>query len=246
VTIPRSKKFLGVASQARIQFQDASADLRSFHALRQMLKDRSRANRHINKVAKGVHVLIAAIWEAYCEDLALEAATLLVKNAADWEKLPRHLTRRIAKELREDKHELAPWKLAGDGWRSHVLENLTSAPLFNVPKSEKIDDLFLRAIGLPAVSANWTSPEEGVDLRARLHYHVNIRGAIAHGAAPTTEVTPAVVSEFYQTVMQLVELTDESVRVFIESTIGFTPWEREGMDQTDDNELAESTGTEGT
>jgi hypothetical protein len=242
MTIPKGKKFLGVASQARIQFQDASADLRSFHTLRQMLKGQSSANRHINKVAKGVHVLTAAIWEAYCEDLALEAATIIVQNAADWEQLPRHLTKRIAKELRENKHELASWKLAGDGWRSHVLENLTSAPLFNVPKAEKIDDLFLRAIGLPSISANWSSTEANVDLRARLRHHIDVRGAIAHGVAPTTEVTPAVVSDFYQTVMRLVELTDESVRVFIESTIGFTPWDRAGVDRTVDGELAKLAG----
>jgi hypothetical protein len=194
-----------------------------------MLKERKRANRHINKVSKGVHVLIAATWEAYCEDLALESARLLVENVADWEQLPRPLARRIAKELREDKHELSPWKLAGEGWRTHVLENLSSAPLFNVPKAEKIDDLFLRAIGITSISESWVDPDDGVDLRARLRHHVELRGAIAHGTPPETEVTPAVVSEFYQTVMLLAQQTDEAVRAFLESSIGFTPWEKEGL-----------------
>lgn len=228
MSIPKGKRYLGIASQARIKFQDASDDVRSFNTLKQMLKDRKAATPHLHNVAKGVYVLIAALWEAYCEDLALESARLIVENASTWDQLPPALKKRIAKDLREDKHDLSPWKLAGEGWRTHCLDRLpgvVNAALFNTPKPAQIDELFLHAIGLQSLTTTWTEDADGADPRDRLKKFIEVRGSIAHGGAPPVSVTPKMISDFYQTVMRLVEDTDETVRVFITDTIGIAPWE---------------------
>ncbi|WP_346960763.1 HEPN domain-containing protein [uncultured Arthrobacter sp.] len=228
MSIPKGKLYRGIASQARVTFQDSSDDVRSFNTLRQMLKGNRSATPHIHKVAKGVYVLIAALWEAYCEDLALEAATTITENAASWEQLPLALKKRIAKDIRDDKNDLGPWKLAGDAWRIHCLERLPGiarATLFNSPKPTQIDELFLQAIGLPNLSASWTAGPDGVDPRERLLECMGVRGAIAHGDTPATLITPKMISDFYQTVMRLVEETDEAVRGFIATTIGSSPWD---------------------
>lgn len=227
MSLPKGKQYIGIASQARIKFQDSSADIRSFHALRQMLKGRDAASPHLNNVAKGVYVLISAIWEAYCEDLALESATVLVQSATRWEQLPLALKKRIAKDLREEKHDLSPWKLAGDGWRSYIIERLpsiTSATLFNTPKPAQIDELFFHAIGLPNISNTWTGEMDDVNPRDRLKNHIEIRGSIAHGGNPPVQVSSRMISDFYQSVMRLVDETDEAVRVFITDSTGVSPW----------------------
>lgn len=228
MSIPKGKRYLGVASQARIKFQDASDDVRSFYTLRQMLKGRKAAVPHLHNVAKGVYVLIAALWEAYIEDLAIESATLLVENACNWEQLPLTLQKGIAKEVREDKHDLSPWKLAGEGWRAHCLSRvpaLVDTGKFNTPKPSQIDELFFLAIGLRDLTTTWTGEIDGVSSRDRLKTFMEIRGSIAHGGAPPVEVSPRMISDFYQAVMSLVEETDEAIRAFVTNATGVAPWE---------------------
>lgn len=228
MSIPRGKRYLGVASQARIKFQDSSDDVRSFNTLRQMLKGRKAANKHLNRVAKGVYVLVAAQWEAYCEDLAVEAATLIVERSPSWEHLPTGMSQKIARELKDNKHHLSPWQLAGNGWRTYCLARLpavTGAAQINTPKPAQIDALFHSAIGLRGLSSAWTVTADGADPRDRLREFIELRGSIAHGGTPPVQVTAKLISDFYQAVMRLVEETDEAVRAFIESTVGFTPWQ---------------------
>jgi hypothetical protein len=62
-------------------------------------------------------VLVCAFWEAFCGDLADEALAHLIEDARDPDALPAPLQKLIARAVRADKNELAPWKLAGDGWR---------------------------------------------------------------------------------------------------------------------------------
>jgi hypothetical protein len=183
-----------------------------------MLKGRKEALKHLTNVGRGTFVLISALWESDCEALALEAAKLLVSNAATWEDLPPSLSRRIAKDLRNEKHELSPWKLAGDGWKTLTLDRvavLARESVFNTPKPAQVDDLFLKSIGLMNLSEHWISPEPEPDsslsLSESLKDFVTLRGAIAHGATPRVEISKQAVSAFYQIVSRIVEKTDEAV-----------------------------------
>lgn len=210
-------------------FQDASDDLRSFYALGQMLKGRKAALKHLTNVGRGTFVLTSALWESYCEALALEAAQLLVSTARTWEDLPIALSRRIAKDLRDEKHELSPWKLAGDGWKALTMERvavLARETVFNTPKPAQVDELFLKSIGLVNVSEHWKSPLKDSDetLLESLKYFVTLRGAIAHGDTPRVEISKRMVSDFYQTVSHIVEITDAAVGNYLEDNGVARPW----------------------
>lgn len=236
MSVPRGKKFVGRASSARIAFQDSSEDVRSFYTLGQMLKERKAATKHLNNVGRGVYVLVSALWESYCENLALEAAQALVQYASTPEELPPALARRIARELRADKHELSPWKLAGDGWRELTLlrvPQIARNTIFNTPKPDQVDDLFEKSIGLVALSSSWT-PVHGSsedDVREALRQYIELRGAIAHGDRDGTPMTKSQLSEFFQTVQHLVGQTEVVVANYLHERTGLPNWQRIGLEE---------------
>jgi hypothetical protein len=58
----------------------------------------------------------------------------------------------VAKELKEELHELAVWRLADTGWRTELASRLTALKekrdrQLNTPKTQQIDDLFKQRLG---------------------------------------------------------------------------------------------------
>src|SRR5581483_3685014 len=109
---------------------------------------------------KSAIVLLTAFWEAYCEDVAAEGLEHVVNGARTWAALPKELQKRVAADLKADKHELAVWRLADAGWRGYLRGRLTDLQeernwAVNTPKADNIDVLFLRAIGLKSISESW-------------------------------------------------------------------------------------------
>lgn len=230
MSIPRGKKYVGEASLARIGFHEASVDVRSYFTVRQMLKDRAGAAPHLANVGRGTFVLISALWEAYCEAIAVEAAELLVTHARDASQLPVDMRRSIALELRQSKHELGVWEIAGDGWRDYALTRIATlarTTVFNTPKPANVADLFKRALGIEDLPSHWAPPDSlpDSDPRHLLTRFVEIRGAIAHGESPRREVAKAEISNFYQTVSSLVAKTDDVIRDYLSGLIGADPWQ---------------------
>jgi hypothetical protein len=231
MTVPKGRfaAAAGGASLARIAFQDASDDIRSYFALAQMLKDRKGGQKHLSNVGRGTIILVSALWETYCEAVALEASMKLLSGAGSPDDLPVALLRRIASEVRDDKHELSPWTLAGDGWKSvaadripQIIRNTT----FNTPKPDQMDQLFERAIGIRDLSRAWTPivVSNPADVRATLKEFVELRGAIAHGERPEIVSVKGRISDFYQLVSHLTVQTDVLLADFLESHTGVRPW----------------------
>jgi hypothetical protein len=50
---------------------------------------------------KSAIVLLCAIWEAYCEDVADESLSHLLAQSSDYSMLPKVLQKRVAKNLRK-------------------------------------------------------------------------------------------------------------------------------------------------
>lgn len=69
-------------------------------------------------------VLLTAVWEGFVEDTAAQALERLVEAASSPDGLPLRLRTTVAKEIKEDPHNLASWKLAGDNWRPHLRSRL--------------------------------------------------------------------------------------------------------------------------
>jgi len=75
---------------------------------------------------KSAIVLITAVWEAYCEDIAAEALEHLVNNVSSGSALPKKLKKKIVTDIEAEENELAMWDLADDGWKTRVLKRLTA------------------------------------------------------------------------------------------------------------------------
>jgi hypothetical protein len=101
---------------------------------------------------KSAVILLCAIWEAYCEDLADEALRHLLAHCPDSSTLPKTLQNRMAKELKDDPHDLSLWKLAGSGWKTHMHGRLAALKSrrdfdWNNPKAVNVEKLFEEAGG---------------------------------------------------------------------------------------------------
>ncbi|PWB98220.1 hypothetical protein DF220_10560 [Salinibacterium hongtaonis] len=103
---------------------------------------------------------------------------------------------------------------------------IARATIFNTPKPSQVDELFERAIGIPALSSGWTTPPEMGDalIQNVLLECIQLRGLIAHGASPRPVISKSKVSEFIQTIQSLVEQTDNAVGAFLHERTGSNPW----------------------
>ncbi len=148
-------------SKARRAFDDNLKDVERLLEIHESIGGTGRGRKYrLEVLNKSAIVLITAFWEAYCEDLAAEALNHLVAHVPDASKLPSALKKRVAAEIKNEKHELAMWDLADRGWQAKVKARLAALTAvrnwnLNTPKSAKIDELFETAIGLASVSKSW-------------------------------------------------------------------------------------------
>ena len=179
---------------------------------------------------KSAIVLITAVWEAYCEDVAAEALEHLVANVSSGSALPKELKKKIAAEIKADKNEVAVWDLADSGWKARVRERLASLAeernrRLNTPKSAEIDKLFDAAIGLSSVSGAWRWKKMSVSqARAKLDNFVTLRGAIAHRGGAASSVKKVQVTNYLKHVKRLVSKTGGEVNTHVKSATGKPLW----------------------
>src|SRR6266496_1840777 len=106
-------------SKARVNFEANAADVSRLLEIHKYFGGDAKGRRfRLEVLNKSAIVLITAIWEAYCEDVAAEALRHLVANVAKGSDLPETLRRAIATDLKKEAHELAVWDLADDGWKA--------------------------------------------------------------------------------------------------------------------------------
>lgn len=179
---------------------------------------------------KSAIVLITAVWEAYCEDVAAEGINHLVAHVASGIDLPKELKKKIAAEIKADLNELAMWDLADGGWKTRVQARLAAMTKdrnkkLNTPKSAQIDELFAAAIGLPNVSTSWHWKKMSVSqAKKKLDDFVSLRGAIAHRGAAASRVSKAQVTDYLQHVTSLVGKTGGRVNGHVKKATGKTLW----------------------
>jgi hypothetical protein len=191
--------------------------------------DRGRRVR-LEVLNKSAIVLLTAFWEAYCEDVAGEALEYIVRHTKDAGGLPQDLRKAVAKELKEEPHELAVWRLADTGWRTELASRLTALKekrdrQLNTPKTQQIDDLFKQALGISDLPKSWRWQRMSARRAGgKLDEFVELRGSIAHRGHGAAGVLKSQVEEYYDHVKHLVEKTDARVRDAIQATTGRVPW----------------------
>jgi len=187
--------------------------------------------RHqLEVLKKAALVLLTAIWEAYCEDIAAEALEHMIANSSSPDSLPKEVRQVVAKELKADSHELAVWQLSGNRWKAVLRTRLSRLReqrnrQFNAPKSGGVDELFSKAIGLEKVSDAWHWPGmSAAGARKKLDQLVDLRGAIAHRGSGSGHCHKWAVQSHFAHVRRLVSKTGGQVNRFVKQATGRKLW----------------------
>lgn len=218
-------------SKASEAFDKNGEDVRQLLANHRILGGDEKGRRFgLGPLNKSAIVLITAIWEAYCEDIAAEALEHLIANVPSASRLPKDLKKRITAEVKSDPHELAMWELADSGWKHRARRHLSSITeernrRLNTPKTAQIDELFAVAIGLLNVSGSWRWRRMSAEqARTKLDKFVTLRGDIAHRGAKDLKVKKAEVVDYFRHVGRLVAKTASEVNSHVQDATGKPLW----------------------
>ncbi|MER5432892.1 MAE_28990/MAE_18760 family HEPN-like nuclease [Streptomyces sp. NPDC002588] len=220
-----------MTSQARSAFNKNCEDVdRLLEIHTDITGDAPGRRWKVESLHKSAIVLLTAFWEAFCEDLAAEALTHLVDHAPKASALPGPLQQLVAKELKAEKHDLAIWQLAGDGWRTVLASRLQRLQeernrKLNTPKTPQIETLFSSAVGIEDVSKAWYWPGMTVErAKKKLDDFITLRGEIAHRGSAANSVTKPQVNEYYNHLKRLVDRTEKHVASKVSQSTGKDPW----------------------
>lgn len=182
---------------------------------------------------KSAIVLITAYWEAYCEDIAAEGLSHIVKYAKSADALPTELKKQLAKEIKKVEHDLEMWKLADKSWKKYLSDRLANLQEernrhLNTPQSKHIDELFLEAIGIKKISDSWKGKTKMTAQAAqkKLDKFVDLRCSIAHRGQSSKSVQRTEVEDYYEFVKSLAAKTGGAVNKHVKSVTGKPLWRR--------------------
>ena len=174
-------------SRARNSLDENLKDISRLIGLHTMVGGSGPGRRHgLEVLHKSAVVLITAYWESYYEDIAAEGLAHIVKHGKSANVLPKELKQQLAKDLKAAPHELEVWKIADRGWRTYLGSRLAELRKarnwdFNTPKSDQIDTLFLRALGIKQILRSWKwHGISAAKAGQKLSRYVALRGEIAH------------------------------------------------------------------
>lgn len=175
---------------------------------------------------KAVVVFVCAAWEAYCEDIILESLDHINADATDFNLFPKEVKTPIGLRLKEEKHEQSPWKLAGDGWKNVVITHAKEhVAALNTPKSENLQTLFAKTIGVKDVTHNWNWQKcSRATATKRLDDFVTLRGEIAHRLTANAAVTKKDGENFFNHAVLLAAKIDTTVRDHLHALTGKHYW----------------------
>jgi len=206
-------------SKAALTFKSNSTDIQRLFAIYAAFPGQHKRTEKLEVLNKAAIVLITAVWEVYCEELAAEVVEHFANHADNPSMLPVRLRRRIANDLKKAPHELAMWELADGGWRQVLIERVRQQQRMgawgiNTPKSLQVAEFFERETGLENVTASWTwegmPPKRAAEV---LDGFIALRGEIAHRVVVGERVFKTTVKDYLRHVSQLVKRTDEHVKL---------------------------------
>jgi RiboL-PSP-HEPN len=218
-------------SQAAKGFAVSSKDVDRLLEIHEKLTGVGRGYRaDVEVLNKSAIVLLCAVWEAYCEDLADEALRHLVSHSADPSALPKLLKQNIAKELKSNPNELAVWQLAGSGWKTHLEGRMNALKErrdfdWNNPKTVHVEKVFEHAVGTRGVTLAWHWKHVSASSAGKkLDKMVELRGDIAHRGKAAEKVKKFHVVRYLTHINRLVETTDDRMREEVTRITKKSPW----------------------
>ena len=188
-----------------------------------VLNHDGQGRRGLGHITRGGVLMLCAAWELYLEELAVESGRVFVDRCDSPDQLPLPVRKEISKVVRDSKHELKPLEMAGDGWAT-IYQNQVGASVsgLNTPKSNNLDPLFKRLLGVDELSAAWSLGKEEVN------GFVSARGDIAHRGRDAGYVTINSLHEYRALVVRTVTDTDNLMADHLQAHCpdNRSPWRR--------------------
>lgn len=175
---------------------------------------------------KSAIVLLVACWEAFVEDLAGTALGFAIDNAKDYKKFPAEVLNRVASKYQGPR----AWDLAGDGWTRALRDNMKevlakTTGTLNTPKTEQVNELFEKVIGLKNISSYWSWPgRPAKQSEAQLDALVTLRGSIAHRVQSARTVRKKDVLDANDFLHRLAVRSHNEASTYLERMVGAAPW----------------------
>jgi len=207
-----------VSSKALKTLQKNTQDLDHLLDMHEDLTGQGKGKRgpQANVLNRSGIVLGCAAWEAYLEDVALEACDFLRKKAQSERAIPDGIKASVVDVLREKKNDsnIKYWKLCDDRWwRSQIHEVVIGiTKRFQNPSAEKADKLMGKCLGMRNISKSWGKRA------GKLDKFVDLRHEIAHGAAAKV-VYKKQVQGFRDLLLALGDMVDQQVAQRVEELL---------------------------
>ncbi len=166
--------------------------------------------------------MLCAAWERYNEDLLLESIQYLTIKVDDINSLNKTIKKTISNRVKSDSNEIKPIELAGIGWKEVWISYARQeTELLNTPKSDRLETLFNKYLGLPAYTSFWKTQNPG-----EIDSFVSDRGEIAHNGNKATYITMTKLRKYQDLVIENVieidsKMADELKRMASELEL---PW----------------------
>jgi hypothetical protein len=191
-----------------------------------------------------MYVLIASLWEAYCEDIVTESLDQIVAHAGSYQSLPPVLIKEIAKNIQSGKG--TAWDLAGEGWRDYIKARRDGFEQkrnkeFAGTKSASVEQFFYQVLGIEQLSASWKFAGYAL-ICENLDAHLDRRNTLVHRFSPGRIISKKDVKDFFNIVSMLVEYTDEIVDEMLTATTGESRWTAYKIGSADANLSSEARG----
>lgn len=179
---------------------------------------------------KSATVLLVACWEAFVEDLAEDAFSIMLRRAKAHRVFSTKVLAEAAKPLKDGNNPCDLWKLAGDGWKSVLRDHKST--LFeryigklNTPRPTQVDALYETLLGIKTISNTWHWNRMTADeARRTLDDLVELRGSIAHRVAASRKVLKKDVRKQIDFLNRISVQTSNAVRQCLLQATGTEPW----------------------
>jgi hypothetical protein len=171
-------------SNAYLNFLHIRIDVLKLIEVHSNYTKNQRGRKNLGFLTRSAVIMLCAAWERYNEDLLIESISYTSKHIDDINLLDKKIKQTISSKVKLDKNEIKVIELAGLGWKKVWLDYAKlETEMLNTPKSEKLNTLFKKYLGIDNYLNLWKCTSKEID------DFVSDRGSIAHNGNKAQYIT---------------------------------------------------------
>lgn len=210
-------------SDSYINFLYLQQDVTDLTETHYTLRTGRRGRQRLGFLTRSAVIMLCAAWERYNKDLLLECVKIMSAAITDANTLPLEIRKTISFKIKEQKNELSPFGMAGEGWKdlwkgyaSAITQNL------NTPHSSNLTDMFNKYLGVLSYTRFWL-PGTATSIDS----FIKIRGEIAHKGSHAQYVRMRQLQDHIETIISNVIEIDSNMAIHLmdELALANPPWD---------------------